>query len=120
MTTPNGNGFTTKDVLVRVEGKLDGFIASQTTVNERVSKSVEDLRLEFVKHEMLPGHPPTTSRLDVMDRRVVDVEKEELTRNARVEGRNDVLRLIFGTSIAALVTGLGGLILGILKFMEGK
>lgn len=105
MTTPNGNGYTTKEVLSRVEGKMDAFISTHSTQHSDLMRVVQTMQLELATH-MADRHSETVKALD-------DESKKE-------SGRRDMLRVIFGTSIAALVTGVGGLVIAVLKFMEGK
>lgn len=104
MTGQNGNGFTTKDTIIRVEGKMDAFITAHTIQHNELVSVIQKLAQEFAVHTA-DDHPAHVAKLR-------DAE-------LRDEGRRDMLRVIFGTSIAGLIFGAGGLIIGLAKLLGG-
>lgn len=62
MTTPekptNGNGYTQKEMLARIEGKLDA-----------ISGQVERLTIDFAVHEAAPYHPSAVADINAMRER---------------------------------------------------
>lgn len=103
-TPTHGNGFTTKDSIIRLEGKVDAFVTSHTLQHTELTALVQKLTTDLVIH---------TS--DNHNAHVAQLREAGL----RDEGRRDMLRVIFGTSVVGLVTGIGGLVIAVYKLVEG-
>ena len=68
-----GGVFTTKDMLVRMDGKLDVVLAHQATIDTRlalVEQKASDLAGALKDHEALPGHSGVLTQLNDITRRL--------------------------------------------------
>jgi hypothetical protein len=106
MTTPqNGNGYTTKDVLNRLEGKVDAFITTHTAQHAELMTTVQKLATDIAIHTA-DEHPKKVQELH-------DAGQREL-------GRRDMLRILFGTSVMGALLGAAGLIMNVVDKLNGK
>lgn len=96
----NGGGFSNKELLIRLEGMLSAHIAQSTQQHTAFMREMGELRERQTLHAA-----------DDHAEKVADLDRKD----TREQGRWDVLKYIFGTSILALVTGIGGLIVGIVR-----
>lgn len=98
-------GLTQKELLLRVEGILMAHISQSQEAHNAFMATLAEIRERQALHES-DHHPQHVAELR--------------QRETREEGRRDVLKYIFGTSVVALIAGLGGLVLGIVKFFTGS
>jgi hypothetical protein len=105
MTTGNGNGYTTKDVLNRLEGKVDTFIATHTQQHTELMEVVQKLATDLAIHQA-DEHPKKVAELH-------DAGQREL-------GRRDMLRILFGTSVAGALLGAAGLAMNVVDKLNGN
>lgn len=83
----NGNGYSQKEMLTRIEGKLDAIAAQ-----------VERLKIEFAAHEAAPFHPSAVHDVDEM----------------RDRGRTNqirIARILGGAAVAVFVLELAARLL---------
>lgn len=84
-TTPpngNGNGYTQKEMLARIEGKLDV-----------IAGKMESLRIEFAVHEAQPFHVAAKAEMDA----IKDEQKASMIRLATIAG---------GIAVGAFIVGI--------------
>lgn len=104
-TGQNNNGYTTKDVLNRLEGKVDGFITTHSTQHAELMAMVQRVVSDMAVHSA-DGHSAKVRELS-------DASQREL-------GRRDMLRIIFGTSVLGALLGTAALILNVADKFNGS
>lgn len=105
MTSPEPViGLTQKELLLRVEGMLVTHIQQSQEAHNTFMTTLAAIQERQAVHES-DHHPQVVAQLR--------------SKETREEGRREVLRYIFGTSVIALVCGVGGLVIAIFKMTTG-
>ena len=97
-------GLTQKELLLRVEGMLVTHIQQSQEAHNTFMATLATIQERQAVHEA-DHHPVHVAELKA--------------KETREEGRRDVLKYIFGTSVIALITGVGGLIIAVFKLTTG-
>lgn len=95
---------TQKELLLRLEGMLVTHITQSQEAHNQFMNTMAEIRERQALHES-DHHPQAVAELK--------------SKDTREEGRKDVLKYIFGTSVIALVCGVGGLIIAVFKLTGG-
>lgn len=104
MTSEPVGGLTQKELLLRLEGMLVTHIQQSQEAHNAFMVTLTEIRERQALHEA-DKHAETVRELK--------------SKDTREEGRRDVLKYIFGTSVVALICGVGGLIIAIFKLTTG-
>jgi len=98
------SGLTQKELLLRLEGMLVTHIAQSQEAHNTFMATLAAIQERQAIHES-DNHRNVVAELK--------------SKDTREEGRRDVLKYIFGTSVVALLSGVGGLIIAIFKLTTG-
>lgn len=95
-----GIALTQKELLLRMEGILTTHLHQSQEAHNSFMATLAEIRERQALHES-DKHAATVAALQ--------------TKEIREEGRQDVLKYIFGTSVLGLITGVGGLLIAVFK-----
>lgn len=96
----NGNGLSQKDLILRLETKLDTYIANHTDMHKEMTEVLQQVRVELATH-----------RADDHAEHVWKLNEWKI----RKEGSLDLAKALFGTSVIGLLAAIASLIVAISK-----